>query len=173
MVKGEYVNTPRFCQVYIQEVFDTESDARRAGYTEPTHYENNFYGVLGKSMDMYHMKFAGYKKWIPEEYLGEENLCDLHGCCDEWVLEHFKDGDIAIIWNTFNDDLNKVCLVHCYIRRDNKFVDVRGSTSNEADIEEGFEDFVWDDSGRLYCKSLEEFKSAIRKICGYTDQKWQ
>lgn len=58
--KGDFVMTPRFLYVRIEEVFNTEEDARNAGFTEPTHYVGE-YSVLGKSHDMYHMSFAAVK----------------------------------------------------------------------------------------------------------------
>lgn len=61
MKKGDYVYTPRFCTVRINEVYDTREEAAKNGYTEPTHY-NGDYEILGKSLDMYHMKFAAIKK---------------------------------------------------------------------------------------------------------------
>ncbi len=65
MEKGDYVNTPRFRRVRIEEVYDCESDARNAGFTETTHYWNDpEYGVYGKVLDMYHMVFAGFKKEV-------------------------------------------------------------------------------------------------------------
>lgn len=62
MNKGEYVYTPRFCGVKISEVFQTKDEAKRAGFTELTHYDNPNFGVLGRSIDMYHMDFAAYRK---------------------------------------------------------------------------------------------------------------
>lgn len=59
---GEHYNTPRFCTVRIKEMFDSRSDAVHAGYKEPTYWDNAEYGILGKSLDMYHMEFAGYRK---------------------------------------------------------------------------------------------------------------
>lgn len=59
--KGDYVRTPRFLNVKIYEVFDTEEEARKAGFTETTHYLGD-YGVLGKSLDPTHMIFAAYEK---------------------------------------------------------------------------------------------------------------
>ena len=59
---GDDIYTPRFCSVTIDEVFENCTDAKSAGYTEPTHYKDSVYGILGKSLDMYHMKFAAYKK---------------------------------------------------------------------------------------------------------------
>ena len=61
MKKGDYVYTPRFCTVKIEEVFESETEARENGYTEPTHYQGE-YKIVGKSLDMYHMKFAAAKK---------------------------------------------------------------------------------------------------------------
>lgn len=61
MKKGDRVYTPRFCNVTIKEVFESESEARENGYTEPTYYKGD-YVVLGKSIDMYHMVFAAAKR---------------------------------------------------------------------------------------------------------------
>lgn len=64
MNKGDYVRTPRFLTVKIEEVFASREEAAQAGYTEPTHYRHNHndgYDVLGKSLDMYHMEFAAVK----------------------------------------------------------------------------------------------------------------
>ena len=62
MKTGETYYTPRFCSVKITEMFGTKDEAVSAGYTEPTHYEHREFGILGKSLDIYHMVFAGYKK---------------------------------------------------------------------------------------------------------------
>lgn len=62
MKNGDYVYTPRFCTVKIEEVFESEMAANDAGYTEPTYYSDGEYKILGKSLDMYHMKFAAVKK---------------------------------------------------------------------------------------------------------------
>ena len=60
--KGSRVYTPRFCTVVIKEVFDSEQEAKKEGYQEPTFYEDPEYGIRGKSIDMYHMEFAAFKK---------------------------------------------------------------------------------------------------------------
>lgn len=62
MKKGDYVRTPRFLTVRINEAFESEADARKSGYKEPTHYLNAEYGILGKQLDLYHMVFASYRK---------------------------------------------------------------------------------------------------------------
>ena len=67
MKKGDYVQTPRFLRVKIEDVFDSEKEARKAGYTETTHYwDDPEYGVYGKSLDMYHMVFAAFRKKVEE-----------------------------------------------------------------------------------------------------------
>lgn len=62
MKKGDWVNTPRFCMVQLEEVFQSKEDAIKAGYTEPTYAEYDGFGILGKSIDLYHMRFAAYRE---------------------------------------------------------------------------------------------------------------
>ena len=62
MKKGQYVLTPRFCTVKIDKVFRSRENAAKAGYTEPTHYQDADFGVVGKNTDLYHMTFAAYRK---------------------------------------------------------------------------------------------------------------
>lgn len=63
MKPGDYVRTPRFLNVRIEEVFDNMEEARDAGYTETTHYRDDpNYGILGKSIGLNRMKFAAFRK---------------------------------------------------------------------------------------------------------------
>ena len=61
---GDRVYTPRFCTVRVKALFDSRQEAEQAGFTEPTYYEDPSatFGVSGKSLDMYHMEFAAYRK---------------------------------------------------------------------------------------------------------------
>lgn len=63
MKKGDWVDTPRFCKVQIEKVFRSAETARKHGFTEPTHYKGDEYGILGKPLDMYIMIFAAYKRY--------------------------------------------------------------------------------------------------------------
>ena len=54
---GDSVYTPRFCTVQIAAIFESEAEARKSGYCEPTYYKGA-YTILGKPLDMYHMEFA-------------------------------------------------------------------------------------------------------------------
>ena len=59
---GDKVYTPRFCTVQIKEVFDNRAAAYESGFSEPTHYHQNGWGVLGKTLDIYHMEFAAVRE---------------------------------------------------------------------------------------------------------------
>lgn len=106
-----------------------------------------------------------------DELASNDDATYLHGKCDEWVLEHYQPGDIPVIWNHFDENIGKVCLVHCFIKKGNKFVDVRGETDDLKDVEEGFE--YWSDNAMYYCDDLADYKRMIRKICGYRSKKWK
>lgn len=59
---GDKVVTPRFCTVQIKEVFDTQEEAEKAGYTELADFDDPEFGVSGKSLNMRHMVFAAYRR---------------------------------------------------------------------------------------------------------------
>lgn len=61
MKAGDTVYTPRFCTVMIKAVYESRKEANENGFTEPTYYDGEF-DVLGKSLDMYHMEFAAYRR---------------------------------------------------------------------------------------------------------------
>ena len=81
-------------------------------------------------------------------------------------LNNLREGDIAVIWNTFDEDLEEVVLIHCYIKRGNYYLDVRGETTDEDKMEEGFEDFYTYDVGHVECNSKKEYMSWLDKILG-------
>ncbi len=60
--KGDYVLTPRFCTVKIDKVFKSRENAAKEGYTEPTHFQDYDFGVVGKSIGINRMTFAAYRK---------------------------------------------------------------------------------------------------------------
>ncbi len=57
---GDRIHTPRFCTVRIESVYESEKEAREAGYTEPTHYHREGYGICGKSIGINRMVFAAF-----------------------------------------------------------------------------------------------------------------
>lgn len=63
MKVGDWVETPRFCGVRIQAVFDTEAEAREAGFKQPTYYDRgDGWDILGKTLDEFHAVFAAVRK---------------------------------------------------------------------------------------------------------------
>ena len=106
-----------------------------------------------------------------EEEHENDSVDYLHGHCDEWVLNNYQKGDVPVIWNEYDDEIEEVVLIHCFLIRDGKYLDVRGSTERFRQVEDGFDYRTY--NGRYYCKSLDEFKIMIRSICGYDDEKWK
>ena len=62
MEKGDFIRTPRFGTVKIQEVFQDYIEAGKQGFVEPTHYEDLEHDVLGKSLGTNRMVFAAINK---------------------------------------------------------------------------------------------------------------
>ena len=63
MKKGDWIDTPRFCKVRIEKVFQSETTARKYGFTVSTEYNRyDGYGILGKTIGRDTMIFAAYKK---------------------------------------------------------------------------------------------------------------
>lgn len=62
MKKGDYIKTPRFLTVRIEEVFENAATAREQGYTEPTHYDDDNYEISGKHIGTNRMIFAAIIK---------------------------------------------------------------------------------------------------------------
>lgn len=61
-IKGSFVHTPRFLSVMLEEVFASREAALGAGFTEPTHYQSDYFDVLGKSLGYNRMAFAAAMK---------------------------------------------------------------------------------------------------------------
>lgn len=59
---GEYINTPRFLKVKIAAIYERKNIARLDGYTEPTHYDNSEWDILGKHTGVNQMIFAAVRK---------------------------------------------------------------------------------------------------------------
>lgn len=61
MEKGNIIKTPRFLNVEIKEIL-LKDEAKKEGYTEPTHYVDNEYEIMGKHIGVNRMIFAAVKK---------------------------------------------------------------------------------------------------------------
>ena len=65
---GELVHTPRFLKVRIGEIFSDYEQARSAGYTEPTHYEDHEYDIKGKHTGENRMVFAAIRLSVVDDF---------------------------------------------------------------------------------------------------------
>jgi len=57
MKAGDFIETPRFLMVKIKDVL-TPEQARKQGFTEPTHYKDSRYKILGKNLGDNRMAFV-------------------------------------------------------------------------------------------------------------------
>lgn len=87
---------------------------------------------------------------------------ELHGVCHEFALQHSKVGDKYIVWLTQNEEVGRLTLIHCFIQRDDVFIDTRGATRNKKAVYEGFED--WDIVRELVFETKEKFKNFLKQF---------
>ena len=60
--KGDHLYSPRFCDIAMEEIYDTTEELSQAGYNECTYIKSDSWDVRGKSLDQYHMLFAAAPK---------------------------------------------------------------------------------------------------------------
>lgn len=66
-------------------------------------------------------------------------ISSLHGECHKWVIRNYSKGDECIIISQYEPEVGKVCLLHCCLRRDGYYLDVRGGTKNFDDVLDAFD----------------------------------
>lgn len=103
------------------------------------------------------------EEWL-EDVATEDEQFALHGNCHQWVKEHFQEGDEILIITALDDDYDFDHIVHCFLYRDDMFIDVRGQTPCFEDVMEGFDDYYEDWSGEYNCYNLKEFKKILLKL---------
>ena len=59
---GDYIQTPRFLRVKIENVYESVTHMNKDGYNEPTHYQNDEYEICGKHIGLNRMTFAAARK---------------------------------------------------------------------------------------------------------------
>ena len=59
---GDHVNTPRFLTVRICAIFESVDTAESCDFTEPTHFRDEDYHILGKHIGENCMLFAAAKR---------------------------------------------------------------------------------------------------------------
>lgn len=93
-----------------------------------------------------------------EKYENSVEFEYLHGFCHEFVISNYQENDKCIAILEYRDNL--LCLIHSCLKRDDKFVDVRGETTEFNDVLDVFD----------YCEyfvntynSLTEFKQLLKE----------
>ena len=93
--------------------------------------------------------------------LDEEEEDLLHGKCNIFVNKIFKPGDTIIALVEMDYDLERPALLHSFILRNNKYIDVRGSTNNIDDILDSFD---YGDFQEFQFSSLSEFNKFLQDL---------
>jgi|GEM_PF-6046282 len=93
----------------------------------------------------------------------------LHGRCDEYALKKYQDGDIFIIVTEYDEDINRICLMHCFLKREDKYIDARGILNTINDVLDEFnindDDINRYDEYDIYkCDSINEFKKLYKYL---------
>lgn len=89
------------------------------------------------------------------------NIEYLHGICHEWVIENAMRHDKYVLITETRE--NKICIMHCCILRNGKYVDVRGETSSFNDIIDAFDYGEFD---VLVFDTIYDFVNNIENIIG-------
>lgn len=92
-----------------------------------------------------------------EEEHDDESIY-LHGCCDDWLNEHYQPGDKCIALTEYSYEIKRLCLMHCCLYRDGKYVDVRGETDDLDDVIDGF------DYGEFNYEVYDDLKAFNRRM---------
>lgn len=88
----------------------------------------------------------------------EDEVIYLHGCCDDWVNEHYQPGDKCIALTEYSSDIKRTCLMHSLLLRDGKYIDVRGETDDFDDVLDGF------DYGEFNYEVYDDLKAFNRRM---------
>jgi hypothetical protein len=78
----------------------------------------------------------------------------LHGNCHQWVIDNFRHGDIIVVIQEYDWEIDETCLAHACLKRNGRYLDVRGFMDT---MDEVLEEFDCDDSDVLYYDKLEDF----------------
>ena len=63
----------------------------------------------------------------------------LHGYCHIWVINNFKKGDLILVFQEEDYEIDEVCMAHALLYRNGKYVDVRGEMDDVDEVLEEFE----------------------------------
>ena len=102
-----------------------------------------------------------YIKSIIKETV-EETLDEyLHGSCQEWVMNNYKSGDIIVVIQEYDYEIDCICMAHCLLYRNGYYYDVRGKLN---DMEEVLEEFDCDDSDIIEFNNINDFIIYLKEM---------
>ena len=90
------------------------------------------------------------KEWEEKHENNDKINMYLHGYCQTWAVMHFRKGDS--IQCIMEDRSGKPGLMHCLLVRHNKYMDVRGTTDDFAEVLDGF------DYGEYWVQNFDDLK---------------
>lgn len=64
----------------------------------------------------------------------------LHGYCNEWVVDNFKNGDKILAFIEYDYDIESCALLHACLYRNGLYLDVRGYMQTEEDVLNDFDE---------------------------------
>lgn len=64
----------------------------------------------------------------------------LHGYCNEWVVDNFKNGDKILAFIEYDYDIESCTLLHVCLYRNGLYLDVRGYMQTEEDVLNDFDE---------------------------------
>lgn len=97
-----------------------------------------------------------FKEWFELHNCDRNILKYLYGWCNVWLNDHYRNGDSCLAIIEEGD-----CLVHCCLLRNEKFIDIRGETSDFNKVMEGLE---YDEFKIVRFESLEKFNEQYEPI---------
>lgn len=98
------------------------------------------------------------------KYRNNKDYHYLHGNCDDWVINHCKDGDTLMVISGEDEKQTYLYLVHCFIMRNGKYMDVRGETNKIEDILEDFEELKKIEYKIYSYHTIKEFNEKIFEL---------
>lgn len=154
--KGIYYNVTRNDELMIKD-FSSRLDVKKSSVSESFDrlYENIMYDLNETFNEKYLNEERDEDELTPEE---DEYL---HGRCDDWVRENFQKGDTIVLIEEYDYDIDAYCIGHALLKRNGRYLDVRGYMD---DMEEVLEPFDFTDDDVLEFKSLAKFNKYVQSL---------
>jgi hypothetical protein len=154
----EYLLLPDYTKYGCSELNFTKDDEYICCY----HIELSDEYICKECLEL--IELENLEIWVDEEILeliSEDAIQYLHGSCHEWVKNNYKENDQIIMITELNEETGITKLIHCCLKRNEQYKDIRGLTPEFDDILEGFDYFDYD---LIEFNNLNAFKNAINNL---------